>query len=78
MVLTMDVQLLEHLTLMRDTFRYDSRHCGRDMEQSDLLYREALHYEARIEELWKSYEGGPVVPARYRNAREGVDGRRAL
>lgn len=74
----MDVQLLEHLTLMRDTFRFDSRHCGYDMNYADLLYREAMHYEARIEALWRDYEGSPVVPARYRNAAEGVDRRRAL
>lgn len=74
----MDVQLLEHLTIQRDTLRYDSRHCRHDMDYAELLYREALHFEARIEALWRDYEGGPVVPARYRNGREGRDGRRRL
>ena len=74
----MDVQLLEHLTIQRDTLRYDARHCGYDMAYADMLYREALHFEARIEALWRDYEGGPVVPARYRNGREGVDRGRRL
>lgn len=72
----MDVQLLEHLVLMRDTFRFDSRHCGYDMEQQRISHLEYMHYEARIEALWRDYEGSPVVPARYRHAREGSERRR--
>lgn len=74
----MDAQLLEHLVLMRDTYRFDARHCGYDMEQQRICHLEYQHYEARIDQLWRDYEGSPVVPARYRTAREAAGERRRV
>lgn len=72
----MDTQLLQHLTTQRDTLRFDSRHCGYDMQQAELLRNEYLHFENRIHELWKDYEGSGVVPPRYRGGREAAGERR--
>jgi hypothetical protein len=76
----MNYQLLNHLVWMRDTLASDARCCKYDLERQAVLAHEYCIYQRRIDQWWRKYgqyEGGGVIPARYRNAHEGVDRRTA-
>lgn len=71
----MDFDHLDRLENLRHTLAQEARRCHADAAYVDFLFREWRHYTARIEREWRQSEGAGVVPARYRNAREGAERR---